>query len=73
MKKQIQQATTEQTHAKKINERLRSLSPAEGSPKQGLIWSRKNLKTNLSCNYKFQQPVNQIKERKLNIKTNKEQ
>ena len=66
LKKQIQQAATEQTHTKKINEKFRPLCPVNGCPKQEFIWSRKNFKANSSSNYKYQLEINQVKERKLN-------
>ena len=38
---------------KNINGRLRSLSPANRKPKQGIIQSTNNSKTDLSSNYKY--------------------
>ena len=46
----------------KTNERLRSLSPAIRRPRQGIIWSRNNSKTDLLYNYKYQQKIKQLKE-----------
>ena len=46
----------------KTNERLRSLSPAIQRPRQGIIWSRNNSKTDLLYNYKYQQKIKQLKE-----------
>ena len=66
LKNQIQQATMEQTHTKKINEKFRPLCPANGSPKQEFILSRKNFKANSSSIYKYPLEINQVKERKLN-------
>ena len=45
-----------------MNERLRSLSPANRTPKQGIIRSRNNSRTNLSSDYKYQQEIKQLKE-----------
>ena len=45
---------------KNINERLRSLSPANRRPKQGIIWSRNNSKTDLSSNYKTNKKLNNL-------------
>ena len=47
---------------KNINGRLRSLSPANRRPKQGINRSRNNSKNNLSSNYKYQQEIKQLKE-----------
>ena len=47
---------------KNVNERIRSLSPANQRPKQGIIRSRNNSKTNLSSNYKYQQEIKQLKD-----------
>ena len=47
---------------KNVNERIRSLSPANQRPKQGIIRSRNNSKTNLSSNYKYQQEMKQLKD-----------
>ena len=66
LKKQIQQAATEQTHTKKINEKFIPPCPVNGSPKKEFIWSRKSFKANSSSNYKYQLEINQVKERKLN-------
>ena len=46
---------------KNINERLKSLSPANQRPKQGIIRSRNNSKTDISSNYKYQQEIKQLK------------
>ena len=48
--------------SKNINERLRSFSPADQRPKQEIIRSRNNSKTDLSSNYKYQQEIKQLKE-----------
>ena len=45
---------------KNINRRLRSLSPANRKPKQGIIQSTNNSKTDLSSNYKYQQEIKQL-------------
>ena len=50
---------------KNVNERLRGLSPANQRPKQGIIWSRNNSKTDLSSNCKYQQGIKQGKEIQL--------
>ena len=47
---------------KTINERPRSLSPANRRPKQGLIRSTNNTKTDFASNYKYQQEIKQLKE-----------
>ena len=47
---------------KNINERLKSLSPANRRAKKKVVRSRNNLKTNLLSNYKYQQKINQHKE-----------
>ena len=47
---------------KNVNERLRSLSPANRRPKQGIIRSRNNSKTDLSSNYKYQQEIKGLEE-----------
>ena len=49
---------------KSINERLRSLSSANRKPKQGIIWSRNNSKTDLSSNYDHQPEIETIKKNK---------
>ena len=45
-----------------INERLRLLSLGNRRPKQGIIRSRNNSKTDISSNYKYQQEIKQRKE-----------
>ena len=57
---------------KSINERLRSLSPANRKPKQGIIWSRNNSKTDLSSNYDHQPEIETIKKNKKLNYWNKE-
>ena len=47
---------------KSINERLRTLSPANQKPKQGIIRSRNRSNTNLSTNYRYQEEINQLNE-----------
>ena len=49
---------------KTINKILKSLSPANQKPKEGIIWSRSNSKSDISSNYKYQQEISQLK--KLN-------
>ena len=47
---------------KNINERLRSLSPANRRSNQGIIRSKNNSKTDVSSSYKYQQEIKQLKE-----------
>ena len=48
--------------SKNASGKLRSLSPANRRPKQEIIWSKNNSKTDLSSNYKYHQEIKQLKE-----------
>ena len=61
-KKENSASHNENKPNKNINERSWSLSHANRRPKEEIIWSTKNWKTNLSSNYKYQQEINQFQE-----------
>ena len=63
-KSKFNEPQQKQTPQKNLNERLRSLSPANWRPKQGIIWSRNHLKTDLSSIYKYQRENYQEEQKK---------